>query len=183
MSITPPPNNVRSVFRAMPLAFITAGLLLALALAILMVVIAFSAGAKAQEPEKLTILQCEIVLGGLQGLDGRTEMTKDGRAVTVPYQFGSARLRLAIQQNIARLNIRHQDFLKVQQDMFREVAGDAVEIKPNSPEMVRYQKMVLDAQQAPCNVELQRIKADDLKLDKNEIPGSVLGALDKILDR
>lgn len=135
------------------------------------------------EPAKLTIGQCLTILSGLNALDGKQEMTKDGTAITTAYQFGSAKLRLAIQQNVARLNDLQQGLQKVQQEMFREVAGDATEIKPNTPEFIRYQKMVLDAQQQPCNIELQRISAADLKLDKNEIPGSVLGALDKILDR
>lgn len=167
----------------MPLAFVTAGLLLAMALAILLAVIMCSPAARAADTPKLTIGECQTVLVGLQGLDGRNEITKDGSAVTVPYQFGSARLRLAIQQNVARLSEMQQGFNKVQQELFREVAGNAAEIKPGSAEMLRYTKLVVEAQQAPCNIELQRIRADDLKLDKNEIPGSVLGALDKILDR
>lgn len=150
----------------------------------IMLAVALAGPAQAEEPAKLlTVQECLTVLAGLNGLDGRTEMTKDNTPVQVPYQFGSAKLRLAIQQNIARLNDLQQGLTKVQQEMFREVAGTATEIKPNTAEMVRYQKMVLDAQQQPCNINLQRIKADDLKLDKNEIPGSVLGALDKILDR
>lgn len=139
--------------------------------------------ARAAEPAKMTIGQCLTVLAGLNSLDGKQELTKDGTAIVTPYQFGSAKLRLAIQQNVARLNDLQQGVQKVQQEIFREVAGNATEIKPNTAEFVRYQKMILDAQQEPCNIELQRINAADLKLDKNEIPGSVLGALDKILDR
>lgn len=135
------------------------------------------------EPAKMTIADCQAVLVGLNGLDGRAEMTKDGAAVTVPYQFGNGALRLAIQQNIAALNGVQQAFVKVQQDLFREIAGSATEIKPNTLEFAKYQKAVMDAQASPCDVTLVRIKASDLKLDKNEIPGSVLGALDRILDR
>lgn len=157
---------------------------------VFIVVLLFAQSVVAAEPaketkaeSKLTIADCQTILAGLKGLDGRQEITKDGSAVTTPYQFGNAKLRLALQQNIARLNDLQQDFVKVQQDLFREVAGDASEIKPNTAEMVRYQKLILDALQAPCNIELQRIKAEDLKLDKNEIQGSVLSALDKILDK
>ncbi len=134
-------------------------------------------------PQKLTIAECQTILSGLTGLDGRTELSRDGAAVTLAYKFENARLRVAIQQNIAALQAVQAEFSKGVQGVFKEIAGDAPEIKPGTPEMVRYTKQVTDAQQLPCRAELVRIKADDLKLDKNEIPGSVLGALDKILDK
>lgn len=145
--------------------------------------VAMHGRARADDQPKLTILDCQTVLAGLSGLDGRQEVA-GGAAITVPYKFGSATLRLAIQQNIAALTAVQQAFTKSQQGLFREIAGDATtELKPNTPEFARYQRLVLEAQQGPCDVKLTRIKAADLKLDINEIPGSVLGALDKILDR
>lgn len=137
----------------------------------------------AAETKPLTILDCQNILGGLTALDGHTELSKDNAPVTVSYQFGSARFRLALQQNIAALNAMQQDFTKSMQGVFKEIAGEAAEIKPGTPEMARYTRQMNDAQALPCAANLTRIKADDLKLDKNEIPGSVLGALDKILDR
>lgn len=175
--LTPPPD--RLVRHAVITIFTTVVIF-----SLLMVACdAVRSSARAAEPSKMTVGECLSVLAGLNGLDGKQELTKDGAAITTPYQFGSAKLRLAIQQNIARLTDLQRGVTQVQQDIFREVAGTATEIKPNTAEFVRYQKMILDAQQAPCNIELQRIKADDLKLDKNEIPGSVLGALDKILEK
>ena len=136
----------------------------------------------APEP-KLTNLDCQAILAGLNGLDGHTEITKDGSAVNVTYKFESARLRLIIQQDLAALTTVQQDFTKGMQAVFREIAGDSPLLKEGTSELARYNEQLLKAQQLPCNVKLTRIKAEDLKLDKNEIPGSVLGNLDKILDR
>jgi hypothetical protein len=139
-------------------------------------------GAHAEEP-KLTILDCQTLQAGLTSLDGHQELTRGGESVSLAYQFGSAALRLTIQQNLAALAVPLGAFDKARQAIFKEIAGDAPEIKPNTPEATKYTAQVQAAQQRPCDVDLQRIKATDLKLDKNEIPGSVLAALDKILDR
>lgn len=144
---------------------------------------ALSASPAAATPD-LTMADCQTLLSGLTALDGRQELTKDGTAVLVPYQFGNAALRLAIQQNIAALQAVMADFTKVQQGIFREIAGpDVAEIRPGTPELGRYQKQLAEALQVRCPAKLSRIKAGDLRLDRNEIPGSVLGAIDKILDR
>ncbi len=144
---------------------------------------ALAGSALAADQPKLTILDCQTILSGLNALDGRPEMSKDGSVVHLSYQFGSAKLRLTIQQNIAALLAVQADFEKVRMAIFKEIAGDAPEIKPSSPEAARFQKMIGDAQAVTCPAQLQRINAADLKLDKNEIPGSVLASLDKILDR
>lgn len=136
-----------------------------------------------QPPQKLTIMDCQNIMAGLTALDGHTELSKDNVPVVLAYQFGSAKLRLIIQQNIAALTVMQHDFTKGMQGLFKEIAGDAAEIKPGTPEMARYTKQMVDAQQLPCNAALSRISAADLKLEKNEIPGSVLGSLDKILDK
>lgn len=132
---------------------------------------------------ELTIADCQTLLAGLNALDGHAELTKDGTLVTLPYKFGSGKLRMAIQQNLAALNAVQQDFSTVQQQVYREVAGEAPSIAPGSPELARYNRLIGEALKAPCKAKLEPLKVADLKLDQNEIPGSVLAALSRILER
>lgn len=177
-----------SLQAAVPVVLST--LLLAIALLIMvMVSVSHAAEAKVQQadplhPEpKLTILDCQTIFDGLSGLDGHTELSKDNTPVVLAYKFENSRLRLNIQQNMAVLSAARQEFNKGMQGVFREIVGDGFEIKPGTAEMARYNKQKNDAEQLPCKANLIPISATDLKLDKNEIPGSVLAALDKILDR
>lgn len=164
--------------------------------AVLMIIGLTAAAAAAQSPAKtdppkppaeLTLNDCLTLLPGLNGLDGRTYVVNAGKAteqaVTLPYEFGNSRLRLDIARNIAQLVAVQRDADQVRQKIFMEVGKGAPEIKPGSPESVEYDRQLRELTARPCGVTLARIKAKDLKLDKNEIPGSVIGALDKILDR
>ncbi len=151
--------------------------------AALVVFVAWASPARSAETPKLTILDCQTIFSGLTALDGHNEITKDQTSVVVAYQFASAKLRMAIQSNLAALAAVQDTFTKTQQGIFREIAGGGSKIEPGKPEFDRYNKQITELQQQPCDVTLTRINAADLKLDKNEIPGSVLGALDKILEK
>ena len=63
------------------------------------------------------------------------------------------------------------------------MSKDGADIPPGSPAFTDYNKQVQALGAAECTVRLVPIKAADLKLDVNEIPGTVLSALDKILDK
>lgn len=135
------------------------------------------------EASGLTIAECLVLLAGHRGLDGRQELSKDGTPVTLPWKFENVKLRTAIQQNMAALLNVEQNADKVRQNLFREIAGEKVEIPAGSADHARYIQMVNDAQQLPCKAVLTRFSIGDLRLEKNEIPGSTTGNLDKILDK
>lgn len=137
----------------------------------------------ARAADQYTNADCILLLSGLQSLDGHQELTKDRGAINVPYKFENAKLRAAIQSNLAELQRVQAELQKLQQSIFREVAGGKLELQPNTQEFADYSKQFTAAQELPCKATLTRIHINDLALQRNEIPGSVLAALDKILDK
>jgi hypothetical protein len=156
--------------------------------ALVIAALALSSPAPAAEPE-LTIDDCLTILVGLNGLDGHQALTRDNTVVVLSYKFENAKLRGIIQENIAALGAVQSNLQKVQQQIFKEVAGSKFELRPDAADpaeralLQQYQKQALDARQGPCKATLSRISLNDLRLDKNEIPGSILAALSKILDK
>jgi hypothetical protein len=138
-------------------------------------------------PPPLTINNCLTILNGLAALDGATVVLNEGKpnaeAKTVAYKFGNATLRMDIQRNIAALQAVAQQTEKTRQQTFSEVADGAVELLPNTPARAKYDKEVAKLGESACSVVLVHIRAADLKLDVNEIPGTVLANIDRILDK
>lgn len=139
------------------------------------------------QPAPLTVAECLVVLGGLNQLDGHQVIFAGGtpkeQIVTLSYEFGNGTLRRDITQDIVELQAVQRTAQTVQQQIFKEVAKGETEIKPNTPQMEEYNKQINEASVAPCPAKIIRIKQADLKLEKNEIAGTVLAALDKILDK
>ena len=138
-------------------------------------------------PAEFTMNDCVTILGGLRGLDGFQIVLNAGKpnesAVPQSYKFGNATLRSDIGQDIARLTDIPNQVEKSRQQIFSEIAKGAADIKPNTAEMTEYSKQLVALGESPCRVTLIRIKAADLKLDVNEIPGTTIAALDKVLDK
>lgn len=147
---------------------------------------------------KFTRAECLTILSGLNALDGYQTVVNAGKpnehAITKAYEFGNAKLRTTIRDNIVALSSVQEVNNKVQQDTVKELAGEDGIITPTiigsngkdsviNPKYTEYVKKVNESQQLPCPAILAHISISDLKLDKNEIPGSVLSALDKILDK
>lgn len=137
--------------------------------------------------EKMTVNDCLIILSGLNGLDGRQVVTNAGKSneqvATIPFEFGSSKLRLDIARNLSALSAIQRDGDQVRQKIFAEVSKGATEIKPGTAQAAEYDRQMRELTTRPCTVDLARIKASDLKLDRNDIPGSILAALDRILDK
>lgn len=156
-------------------------------LAILACTSALSAPVLADDAPKLTMNDCVTILQGLQQLDGHQVILNEGKpnesTVQQPYRFGSATLRLDIGQNIARLTPLTALIEKTRQQIFSEVAKGSADIKPGTPEMAEYSKQLVALGESACPVALIPLKGADLKLDVNEIPGTVLAALGKILEK
>jgi hypothetical protein len=142
----------------------------------------------------LTMNECLKILRGLRGdggsnrgLDGYLVISNAGKpnetVVPQTYRFSNPNLRMDIGQDIARLSDIPNVIEKTRQQIFLEVAKSDLEINPSTPQMADYNKQLVLLGESPCRVTLIHIKASDLKLDVNEIPGSVLGDIDKILDR
>ena len=139
------------------------------------------------QPGALTVAECLTILGGLNQLDGHQVVINAGKpnesVVTVSYVFGNAALRRIIQEDIVALQSVQKTAQTLQIAIFKENVKDGTEIKPNTPEMEAYNKQINDASIAACPANVTHIRLADLKLEQNEIAGTILAALDKILDK
>lgn len=125
----------------------------------------------------------------LNALDGYFKPVKDGDRecgkINVPYKF-SGSLRRIIFRNIAKLKIEIEAYNAASQAMFKEVAGERDSLDEKNPEEAKllavYRSRVNVLADEEISVDLQRITEDALALDDNAIPGSVLAALDPIID-
>lgn len=144
--------------------------------------------AEAINPDKTTVLDCLLILGGLNEIDGKRQVVLNAgkpnqQVIETPYEFASGKLRFDIAKNIAALSTVQRRVEEARQKVFHEVAKEDTEIKPNTPKAVEYDQKVRQIGEQPCPIgELVRIKASDLKLDQNEIRAGALAAISRILD-
>lgn len=142
------------------------------------------------EPAAVTVGQALALITALKNLDGHMIVVKQNGAdniVMTPWEFNNGKLRLRIKSDINILEGALKIAENARQDILKEAlkkAGNATELKPGTPEYDDYQKQYADmvAQPVPGAHDLSRIKASELNLDRNEIPGTVLSALSPILD-
>jgi hypothetical protein len=142
------------------------------------------------KPTSITVREVLSLAQGLRNLDGHIIVIKrNGQddTVMIPWEFGSGSLRLRIANDIAITDAVVSKAEQARQSIFKEAlakAGGVPELKPNTPEYAAFLKQYEDLldQQAPGGLDLAHIKASELKLDKNEIPVTVLTALKPILD-
>lgn len=131
------------------------------------------------------------LISGLRNLDGHAVVIKqngqDG-TVIVPWEFGSGSLRLRISNDLTLLATVERTADEARVGIVKELlkqngGGDA--IKPGTPAMDEFQRQYEQVLNAPAKglQDLGRIKTSELKLDKNEIPVTVLQALRPILDQ
>jgi hypothetical protein len=161
-------------------------------LASLLIVCALASPAGAQvKPEKLTlpVSQLSDLLTGLNALDGRDKVIREGaleRVVKVEYEL-DAGVRLAIGRDIMALRqvmqVGQAENQKIRSGFIAagrlkfSVDGQRVEGE-GLAEFNEKAQAILDAT-ADC--DLYKLKASDLKLEKNPIPGTVIGSLQPIL--
>lgn len=147
--------------------------------------------AGAEEKKPLTVAEALSLLQALRNLDGRIVVVKNGAnesTVTLPWEFGSGTLRLRIARNVSALAGVERSLEEARQKIVAEIlqkmpSKDATaSIAPGSPEFAAFSRQVSEALAAPAPVDLARIKASELRLDKNEIPVTALSALAPILD-
>jgi hypothetical protein len=148
-------------------------------------VVSFSADAP-----KLRARDAMALAQALRELDGRKQVVKvngQDTIVVTPWEFGSGSLRLRIANDLAILSAVEQQMTTIRAAIFREVTkgGSQTDIPPGSPEAAAFMKQFEDALNQPAagTQDLARIKASELRLDRNEIMPSVLEGLRPILDQ
>jgi len=130
---------------------------------------------------QFTLNECMTIQRGLK-------VVGDGN-----YKFGNGALRGIFGQDQARLQEVATEIDQARQKIFAEIAKGAPEIKPTiqdenkkdqpNPDFVEYNKQLMALGESPCHATLIHFKRDDLKLDVNEIPGSALADVDRIMDK
>jgi hypothetical protein len=146
----------------------------------------------ADEAAPITIRDALALATALRNLDGRMQVVKQAGGaegtVMVPWEFGSGALRLRIANDLALVTAvekKAEDArVAIVKEVLRKMGPGAVGFQQGTPEyddFMRQYNEVLDGP-APGARDLSRIKASELKLDKNEIPVTVLQALRPILD-
>lgn len=154
----------------------------------LLILVGMVVSGHAAEKPPLTVAQALSLLSALRNLDGHLVIIKQAGAdqtVMVPWDFGSGTLRLRISRNITALAVNEKAVEDARQGIVREViksAPGAKEITQNTPEWENFARQFNDVLNAAATVDLSRIRASELKLDKNEIPVTALSALAPILD-
>lgn len=142
------------------------------------------------EPKKppLTNAEALSMLQALRNLDGRITVVKQGdkdTTVMVPWEFGSGTLRLRIARNVTALAAVEKAIEDARLAIVKEIlkgSGPDVTTVPEGAPMDSFRKQVADMLGQGAAVDLSRIRASELRLDKNEIPVTVLSGLSPILD-
>lgn len=142
-------------------------------------------GARAQETKPgytndLTVEQALNVAGGLAQLTSYDSTDKEGKPTKVFYKLSSD-LRILIAVNIDVGRSVQTRFQTAQNDLVMQLSGGTGKVPDEKTGQfnVEIGKMM----QAKALAGFYRIKAADLKLDENPIPGPVLSLIVPILDR
>lgn len=143
--------------------------------------------APAHAGDKITNRQAIELLEGLSQLDGYPSIVKD-QVVPKPYEFGNGTLRGIISRDIAILRPIAKMIDDVRNGVLRELLKDKpgiTEVKRNTPEFFELLKQLDPVLDAPASgtQDLEHFKIADLKLEKNEIPGTVLASIKVICDQ
>jgi len=145
--------------------------------------------ARAADTGKITVAQAIPLATALRNLDGHMVVIKQNGAdnvVMTPWDFGSGSLRLRIANNLTILAAIEKSAEDGRQAIIKEILKKTggSDIKPGTPDYEDYQRQFADlmAQPASGSQDLSRLKASELKLDRNEIPVTVLSTLGPILE-
>jgi hypothetical protein len=160
---------------------------------------ASAAEAPVQKPaapqSSLTLNDCLLILQGLQAIDEHIVIIgkePNQQLVKQSYEYGPGGFRLNfLAHNIRVLTDLQQTAQAEQQKILRDILAKmppkddkpATEIPPGTPDALEYDRRLRELTGAPCIAELTHFREHDLKLEKNELPGSALANLDKIRDK
>jgi hypothetical protein len=153
--------------------------------------------AQENRPTKITVAQALSLLSGLRTLDGHQVIVKQNGAdavVVQPWDFGSGLLRLKIANDISILAAVEKSAEDARVSIIKEIVKGLppdkdgkppVGIVPGTPEFDDFQRQYTEVLNGPAagTQDLARIKASELKLDKNELSVTALSALSPILDQ
>lgn len=130
---------------------------------------------------KLTLESALTIAAGLRGLDGYDRIAKDGereRIVREFYKLGGG-LRLSIAKNLNKLDAVQGAYQKASADLMASMIDGKGEVPPaRKAELAKEDRKMLEAEQ---DIDLVMIKEDELKLDQNPIPATMLSLIQPLL--
>lgn len=130
--------------------------------------------------QELTVEQAKGVVTGLRQLSKYETVDKDGKPATGYYKF-SGTLRFTMALNIETGTKVEVALQAANVALVAELANGGPSVPDDK--MVEYNKRIRAILDAPCRCTFEPIKRDDLKLDDNPIPPTVLALLLPILER
>lgn len=148
-------------------------------LRLLLVAVALALPVPAYAQKPITIGDALAMVTAHRNLDGRLVVVKQNGAdqlVMTPWEFGSGTLRLRIAKNIGALQAIEKQVEEARVAIIKEAT------KGGTLDEAAANKQLADILAQPASGDLSRIRASELKLDKNEIPATTLAALAPVLD-
>ena len=136
--------------------------------------------ADATPPDSITIDQAIGVMRALGQLDRYEVQDKDGKAVSIPYKFSGA-LRYLIASDLDLATTAARQYQTAVNALVMQISGGGNKVPDELLPKFNEENNKLLA--APAGVILRKIKLDDLKLDENPIPVSVLSVLMPIIEK
>src|SRR5262249_55414371 len=132
---------------------------------------------------KITLADAIRVHSGLKALDGYTRAVKDGQGerLIIEYFKLTPMLRLAIAMNSHELMRVEEVYAKARNALIKSLS-DPGKAQVKADKMQEFLDGDAELLKAEQDIDLTRIKAEELKLDENPIPASTLSALIPILD-
>jgi hypothetical protein len=131
---------------------------------------------------KLDIAKMHAMNSALQALDGFDCVIRDGandRIVRRFYALGKARLDIARNLNVLKHEL--QSFDDARAALIREASAGKDSITEQDEGWPRFKAEYEKMARAEQEIELCELKADDLRLDQNDLPILALAALQDII--
>lgn len=159
----------------------------ALSYAVSITAFVIAAASGADKPPAFSNAQALSMLQAHRVLDGRQVIVKQGDVdIIVPqsWDFGSGTLRMRVARNITALVAVEKTLDDARIGIVKEIitTRGVKAILPGSLELDEFQRLYGAVLADGAQVDLSRIKASELRLDKNELPVTALSALAPILD-
>jgi hypothetical protein len=141
---------------------------------------------KIPAPDALTINDCMTALTGLTALDGYKVIANAGKpteeVVLAHYKFARGTVQFDIGHDLSMLQALQKE-TQAASTKIVQALGNGKDLAPGTPEYLEWDRQLKEMLAKPCGLSLTHIPMSDLKPDENNYPGSVLGALDRIIDR
>ncbi len=134
-----------------------------------------------------TIQQLNDLYQAFTALDGQTHVLKDEaakteKAILVPYKFGG-KVRWNIAKNLSILKRHNEDFSKARDGLILELSDGTGSIDQEDGALIsqlnaKLQELLAETTEV---TGLLTLTLDDLNLDTNPVPGSVLAVLSALV--